>query len=155
MIFAKKSCSHGEVEDYGTSEAGETYDGDQATKRLEEDFVKLTKCLKDMLDNSYVVRADRPTKYITRIQKSRTYHLSNDISKFGTTVLPAIYIAWIIKDIVKNTYNIIQEGNIHNNNSNIQDSEWLTQYWEESEEENAPETSSSQERVLKKSKSYY
>lgn len=51
MIFAKKSCSHGEVEDYGTSEAGETYDGDQATKRLEKDFVKLTKCLKDMLDN--------------------------------------------------------------------------------------------------------
>lgn len=177
MTFAKKSCSHGKVEDYGASEAGETYDGDQATKRLEEGFVKLPKYLKDMLDNilsiaddrnklqtvgfihsglqSYVVRADHPTKYITRIQKSRTYHLSNDRSKFGTTVLPAISIAWIIKDIVKNTYNIIQENIIHNNNSNIQDSEWLTQYWEESEEENAPETSSSQERVLKKSKSYY
>ncbi|KAG1135866.1 hypothetical protein G6F37_012478 [Rhizopus arrhizus] len=177
MIFAKKSCSHDKVEEYGASEAGKTYDGDQATKRLEEGLVKLPKCLKDMLDNilpkaddhkklqtvgfihsglqSYVVRADRPTKYITRIQKSRTYHLSSDISQFGTTVLPAIYIAWIIKDIVRNTHNVIQESNTHNNNSNIQGSEWLTQYWEESEKEDAPETSSSQEKILKKSKSYY
>ncbi|RCH87751.1 hypothetical protein CU097_009214 [Rhizopus azygosporus] len=99
-------------------------------------LVKLPKCLKDMLDSilpigddnkklqtvgfihsglqSYVVRENRPTKYITRIQKSRNYHLSSDISQFGTTVLPAIYIAWIIKDIVRNTYNTIQESNTHN-----------------------------------------
>lgn len=51
MIFAKKSCSHDEVEEYGASEAGKAYDGDQATKRLEEGYVKLPKCLKDMLDN--------------------------------------------------------------------------------------------------------
>lgn len=129
MIFAKESCSHDKEEEYGASEAGKTYDGDQATKRLEEGLVKLPKCLKDMLDNilpkgddrkklqtvgfihselqSYVVRADHPTKYITRIQNSKIYHLSSDISQFKTTVLPAIYIAWIIKDIVKNTYNII------------------------------------------------
>ncbi|KAL7327925.1 hypothetical protein PS15p_206286 [Mucor circinelloides] len=104
---------------------------------------------------SYVIRADRPTKYITRIQKSRNYHLSSDISQFGTTVLPAIYIAWVIKDIVRNTYNIIKESNTHNNNSNIQGSEWLTQYWEESEKEDGPETSSSQEKILKKNKSVY
>ena len=104
---------------------------------------------------SYIVRADRPTKYIARIQKSRAYHLSSDISQFGTTVLPAIYIAWIIKDIVRNTYNIIQKSNTYNNSSNIQGSEWLTQYWEESEKEDAPETLSSQEKILKKSKSYY
>ncbi|KAG1156534.1 hypothetical protein G6F46_004387 [Rhizopus delemar] len=160
MIFAKKSCSHGEVEDYGTSEAGETYDGDQATKRLEEDFVKLTKCLKDMLDNicpkPMIIRNYRlSASFILDYSPMLTYHLSNDRSKFGTTVLPAISIAWIIKDIVKNTYDIIQESNIHNHNSNIQDSEWLTQYWEESVEENAPETSSSQEKILKKGKSYY
>ncbi|KAI9247285.1 hypothetical protein EDC94DRAFT_637564 [Helicostylum pulchrum] len=122
MIFAKKSCSHDEVEEYGASEAGKAYDGEQATKRLEEGFVKLPKCLKNMLDNifpkcddnkklqligfihsglqSYAIRADRPT-------------------------------------------------------NNIQGSEWLTQYWEESEKEDGPETSSSQEKILKKSKSFY
>lgn len=177
MIFAKKSCNHDEVEEYGASEAGKAYDGDQAIKRLEEGFVKLPKCLKDMLDNilpkcddnkklqtinfihsglqPYVIRADRPTKYITRIQKSRNYHLSSDISQFGTIVLPAIYIAWVTKDIVRNTYNIIQESNTHNNNSNIQGPEWLTQYWEESEKEDGPETSSSQEKILKKSNNFY
>ncbi|KAI7906275.1 uncharacterized protein BX663DRAFT_540089 [Cokeromyces recurvatus] len=41
MIFAKKSCSHDEVEEYGASEAGKAHDGDQATKRLEEGYVKL------------------------------------------------------------------------------------------------------------------
>ncbi|ORE12151.1 hypothetical protein BCV72DRAFT_191315, partial [Rhizopus microsporus var. microsporus] len=132
MVFAKKSCSHNEVEEYGASKAGKAYDGDQATKRLEEGFVKLSKCLKDMLDNillkcddnkklqticfihsglqSSVIRADRSTKYITRIQKSRNYHLSSDISQFGTTVLFAVYIAWVIKDIGRNTYTIIQES---------------------------------------------
>jgi hypothetical protein len=104
---------------------------------------------------SYVIRADRPTKYTTRIQKPRNYHLSSDISQFGTTVLPTIYIAWVIKDIVRNMYNIIQESNAHNNNSNIQGSEWLTQYWEESEKEERSETSSSQKKILKKSKSLY
>ncbi|RCI02935.1 hypothetical protein CU098_011409 [Rhizopus stolonifer] len=133
------------------------YDGDQATKRLEEGYVKLPKCLRGMLDNilpkcddnkklqiinfihsgiqSYIMRADRATKYITRIQKSRNYYISSGISQFGATVLPAIYISWAIKDIVRNTYNIIQESNTHSNNSNIPGSEWLTQYWEDSEKE--------------------
>lgn len=74
------------------------------------------------------------------------------MSQFETTVLSAIYITWVIKDIVRNTYNIIQESDTHNNNSNIQGSEWLTQYWEESEKEDGPEASSSQEKILKKSK---
>ncbi|KAI9476583.1 MAG: hypothetical protein EXX96DRAFT_303343 [Benjaminiella poitrasii] len=115
MIFAKKSCSHDKVEEYGASEVGKIFDGDQTIKRLKEGLVKLPKRLKDMLDNiltkgddnkklqtvgfihsglqSYVVRADRPTKYITRIQRSRNYRISSDISQFGATVLPAIYIA--------------------------------------------------------------
>ncbi|KAG2237056.1 hypothetical protein INT48_001824 [Thamnidium elegans] len=172
MIFTKQSCGHDEVEEYGASEAGKDYDRDQATKRLEESFVKLRKCLKDMLDNilfrnddykklqtvgfihsglqSYVVRADRPTRYITRTQKYKTYHVSNNISNFGSTILPVIYIAWVIKDIAKNTYNIIQESDEDDNNSNS--SEWLTQYWDESEEEDMPQTSSSQEKVVKKNK---
>lgn len=81
--------------------------------------------------------------------KSRTYHLSNDASQFGTTVLPAIYIAWIIKYIVKRMHNIISESHT-NNNSNDQNSEWLTEYWEKSEKENIPETSSSQEERIPK-----
>ncbi|CAO0799357.1 unnamed protein product [Mucor circinelloides] len=172
-FFAKdQSQHHDEVEEYGALEAGKAYDENQATKRLEEGYVKLPKCLKDMLDNillkcddneklqtigfihsglqSYVIWANRPTNHITMIQKSRSYHLSSDILQFETTVLSSIYITWVIKDIVRNTYNIIQESNTHNNNSNIQGSEWLTQYWEESEKEDGPEASSSQEKILKK-----
>ncbi|KAI8082179.1 hypothetical protein BDF21DRAFT_451587 [Thamnidium elegans] len=72
------------AEDRSIAATGKAYDGDQATKRLEEGFVKLPKRLKDTLgdilpkcdDNkklqaigfihsglqSYVIRADRPTK---------------------------------------------------------------------------------------------
>ncbi|KAG2195417.1 hypothetical protein INT47_002856 [Mucor saturninus] len=150
MIFAKKSCSHDEVEEYGASEAGKACDGDQATKCLEEGYVKLPKCLKDMLDNIlpkcddseklqtigfihsglqfYVIWAYHPTKYITRIQKSRNYHISSGISQFGTAVLPTFCIAWVIEDIVRITYNIVQESNMHDNTSSMQGSEWLTQY---------------------------
>ncbi|KAI8877374.1 hypothetical protein K501DRAFT_278513 [Backusella circina FSU 941] len=123
-------------------------DVDGATKRLEEGFLKLPKCLKDMLDNilskvdyftkvqtlgfihsglqSYLVRADRPTKYTTRIAKSRTYHISNDITEFGKSVLPAIYIAWVIKDIVAKMNTIIAENMsivrlVIDNSSNVLD----------------------------------
>ncbi|KAI8982568.1 hypothetical protein BDB01DRAFT_723556, partial [Pilobolus umbonatus] len=90
---------------------------------------------------SYVIQEDRPSKYITRIEKPRNYHLSSDISQFGTIVLPVIYTGLAIKGILRNTYNIIQENNTHNNNSNIQSPEWLIQYWEPSEKENGSETS--------------
>lgn len=46
-------------------------------------------------------------------------------------------------------HNIISESHT-NNNSNDQNSEWLTEYWEKSEKENIPETSSSQEERIPK-----
>lgn len=46
-------------------------------------------------------------------------------------------------------HNIMSESNT-NNNSNDQNSEWLTEYWKESEKENIPETSSSQEERIPK-----
>ncbi|KAG2208906.1 hypothetical protein INT47_011046 [Mucor saturninus] len=86
---------------------------------LEEGLVKLLKCLKNMLDNissksdtskklqtvgfiyselqSYAIRADRPTKYITRIQKSRNCQISSDMSQFVATAL----LALVTKDILK------------------------------------------------------
>lgn len=90
MIFAREYCGHDEVIGYGNSEAGKSYGGARATKRL-EGFLRLPKCLQDMLDNipskvddftklktlgfihsglqSYLARADRHTEYTTRITK--------------------------------------------------------------------------------------
>jgi hypothetical protein len=61
MIFAWESCDHDEVIEYGASEAGRNYDGNEATKRLEEGFLKLLKCLKGMLDN-LLSKVSDPTK---------------------------------------------------------------------------------------------
>lgn len=64
----------------------------------------------------YVIHADRPTKYITRMSKSRPYHISNDISEFGKSVLPAIYIAWVIKGIVARVDTLITKDISSKNN---------------------------------------
>jgi hypothetical protein len=50
MIFAREYCDHDEVIGYGASEAGKNYGGAGATKRL-EGFLRLPKCLEDVLDN--------------------------------------------------------------------------------------------------------
>lgn len=52
MIFVKKSCSHDKVEEYGASEAGKTYDGDQATK-----WYRLTKSQANDIYKMYTVNS--------------------------------------------------------------------------------------------------
>ncbi|KAG0735103.1 hypothetical protein G6F57_013052 [Rhizopus arrhizus] len=130
MIFCENRIGHDERIEYGASEAGKLYDGDEGTKRLEEGSKKLPKCLKDMLDHlllkkddrskiqtigfvhsgleSFFMTADRPVKYATRITKSRRTHISNDISGFGSTILPALYSAWMAKEVVKNVQDVLR-----------------------------------------------
>lgn len=172
MIFCENRIGHDESIEYGASEAGKLYDGDKGTKRMEEGSKKLPKCLKDMLDHllckkndrlkiqtigfvhsgleSFFMTADRPVKYVTRINKSRSIHISNDISNFGSTVLPALYSAWIAKEVVKNVQDVLY---LPVNCDNIEDSSWLEDYWDEERNEAIiPETSTSSDLRTEKKK---
>lgn len=52
MLFRKLACDHDDILEFGATEAGKDYDGDDATKKkLMEGCIKLPICLKDMLDN--------------------------------------------------------------------------------------------------------
>ncbi|KAI7897047.1 uncharacterized protein EV154DRAFT_410522, partial [Mucor mucedo] len=141
MIFCENRVGHDETIEYGASEVGGLYDGNQGTKRLEEGCKKLPKCLKDMLNN-LLLKKDN---------KSRKTHISNDISGFGSTVLPAIYSAWIAKEVVKD----VQGALISSVGcDDVGDSSWLDNYWdEEGKDDIVPETlTSSGLRIGKKFK---
>lgn len=173
MIFRKIACNHDEILEFGATETGKDYDGDEATKRLIEGFIKLPKCLKDMLDNlamniqttadievvgfihsglqSFLVRADRPTPYVTRLTRVRSVHISSDVSNFGPTVLPSLYSAWLAREIVKRVLLLPTSPAAINN----ADSSWLETYWMPCKPIFMPETSTSSEtsnRSSKKSK---
>ncbi|KAI8968192.1 hypothetical protein BDF20DRAFT_827803, partial [Mycotypha africana] len=59
MIFCENRVGHDEIIEYGASEAGKLYDGDEGTKRLEEGSKKLPKCLKNMLDRLLLKKDDK------------------------------------------------------------------------------------------------
>ncbi|CAO3702545.1 unnamed protein product [Rhizopus stolonifer] len=167
MIFRKIACNHDEILEFGATETAKDYDGNEATKRLTEGLIKLPKCLKDMLDNlvtksrtadgietvgfihsglqSFLVRADRPTTYITRITRLRSIHISSDISNFGPTVLPSLYSAWIAKEIVKRVLLLLTPPAA----TNTADSSWLETYFTPSQPILMPETSTSNRRNKK------
>ena len=62
---------------------------------------------------SYFITCDRPAKDTTRISKSREIHTSSDISNFGTTVLPALYLVWMAKKTVKKVKNALHYSSRH------------------------------------------
>lgn len=176
MIFRRIASNHDDILEFGATEAGKDYDGDQSTKRLTEGFIKLPKCLKDMLDNlalktefkndievvgylhsglqSVLLRADRPTSYITRITRDRSVHISSNISEFGLTVLPSLYSAWLTREIVKRVSLLITSPTASTNNKET-DSSWLENYWNPSNSLPIiiPETSTSSDTTHRKKKS--
>lgn len=119
MIIREGRCGHDEYIEYGASEAGSLYEGVGESRRPEEGSKKLPQCLKDMLNcllfkkndpsnmqtvgfiHSGLESSDRPVKHVTTITKSKSVHISNDVSNFGLTVLPAFYSAWVVKEIVR------------------------------------------------------
>ncbi|KAI9354413.1 hypothetical protein BD770DRAFT_324909, partial [Pilaira anomala] len=103
--------------EYGDSETGSKYDGDNGTKVLNEGYLHcrvLPKTLKYALDSLYtfdrlemigyvhvglfcqVLRVDRPTAYVTRV----TMIVRSEVSNFDTSVLPAIYKSYVVHEIV-------------------------------------------------------
>ncbi|KAI8877724.1 hypothetical protein K501DRAFT_197528, partial [Backusella circina FSU 941] len=129
LIFARESCGHDESIKYCASEAGIGYDGNEATKFLEEGFVKIFECSKDILDNIivkvddhqdiqtvgfihsdlqyYFARVDRLNPHVTGIKKTKIYPISNDASQFDANVLSSIYIAWLIKNKAKKIHGVL------------------------------------------------
>lgn len=146
MLFRDAALSNDYAKEYGASETGSKYDGDNGTKLLNEGYLKVPKTLKDMLDNLYVLypdvsfdklevigyvhaglfcqvlRVDRPTHYITRVTRLEPIAIRSEVSNFGSSVLPAIYKSYIVREILLSVQN-----NCHTSqhSSNTQDSSWL------------------------------
>jgi hypothetical protein len=78
-IFARESCGHDETIEYGASEAGKLYDGNEAPKRLEEGFVKLPKCLKDI-----IVKVNNPEEMQTVGYKKYQVFTPNETYEIDT-----------------------------------------------------------------------
>ncbi|KAL7316010.1 hypothetical protein PS15m_005160 [Mucor circinelloides] len=87
MIFRKIACNHDEILEFGTMETRKDYEDDEATRRLIEGFIKLPECLKKTaidnikvvefiysgLQQSFLVRADHLTPYVTRPTKAHSH----------------------------------------------------------------------------------
>lgn len=94
IIFCENRIGHDESVDYGASEVGRLYDGDQGTKKIRSRVKKTTQVSKGYVGpfiikkkddrskiqtigsvhsglESFFMTADRPVKYDTRIIKSR------------------------------------------------------------------------------------
>ncbi|KAI9482854.1 MAG: hypothetical protein EXX96DRAFT_599565 [Benjaminiella poitrasii] len=162
MIIRKLVCDHDDTLEFGATETGKDYNGDDATKTLIEGCIKLPKCLKDMLNNiamniqavadievvgfihsglqSCLIRADRPTSYVTRITRAYSVHISSDISNFGPSVLPAMHSAWLAREIVKRVSLLPPTSLTAVSNA---DSSWLETYWTPSRPSVMPKTSTS------------
>ncbi|KAG2233791.1 hypothetical protein INT48_005944 [Thamnidium elegans] len=131
MIFRKLACNHDDIFEFGATETGKNYDGDDVTKKLIEGCIKLPKCLKDMLDNlamniQAIADTDRPIPYITRMTRVRSVHISSDISNFGSSVLPSMYSVWLAREIVKRVLPLLTTSPTAVSNA---DSSWLETYW--------------------------
>ncbi|CEP18622.1 hypothetical protein [Parasitella parasitica] len=146
MLFRDAALSNEYVGEYGASETGSKYDGETGTKLLNEGYLKVPKTFKDMLDNlcvlypdvpfnqlevvgyvhaglfSQVLRVDRPTQYMTRVTRLEPSIIRNEVSYFGTSVLPAIYKSYIVREIVQKVQNICYTSNL---SANTEDSSWL------------------------------
>ncbi|GAN09213.1 hypothetical protein MAM1_0250c08735 [Mucor ambiguus] len=133
--------------EYGASETGMKFEGENGSKLINEGFLKLPKTLKDMLDFLYlnyphapidrletigyihaglfsqVLRVDRPSPYITRITRLQPATISPHVSLFGASVLSCLHITYIVGQIVKYVQDICNDVAT---SSTSQDSSWLT-----------------------------
>lgn len=175
LIFRQFNNQHTAPLEFGASEAKSKIEDESGTNFMNEGFYKLPRILKDMLDSllkeinfdhrseairtvgfihsglsSTLIELDRPTKYISRVSRSKTLVISNFVDQFGPTVLPVILSTWVCSEIVKEVFEIISSKNKSNEN----DIAWFDNCLERRPLPNMPTTSSSSETVQKKLKSY-
>ncbi|CAJ0833909.1 12859_t:CDS:2, partial [Entrophospora sp. SA101] len=124
------------VYEYGASEVGKDYEGENGTKLLKERGLKSPKMLKDMfvdLGNfvkwernklrqlelvSFIhsglfmmlLRMDAPAGYLCRITRSDTLQIPTDVKCFEQA-LKCIVLTWKAKMIICKTINIVEEMN--------------------------------------------
>lgn len=172
LIFRTCTSSHSIPLEFGASETGKLMEGNHSTKFMEEGFVKLPKTLKDMLDqliirsnydndimsklrvvglvhsglSSTLLQADRPSRYITRIIRFKTLHVSDDINTFFQTVIPTLCSAIVVREIVKESLNLVNSQHESDNE------DWLDNCLTSTSSTIISETSSSPNRYAKKTK---
>lgn len=66
--------------------------------------------------SSTMIELDRPTTYISRVSRSKAITISPSVSKFGSTVLPALLPTWVCREIVKEVLQIVSSGDKVNSN---------------------------------------
>ncbi|POG81978.1 hypothetical protein GLOIN_2v1501336, partial [Rhizophagus irregularis DAOM 181602=DAOM 197198] len=115
--------------EYGCSEAGKSFEGNNGTKLLHERGIKAPKMMKDMFYSlceavgmeekkirklqsigfihsglmMLLLRLDSPASYTCRITRTQMLEIPSQIIQFGSKVLPIIVLAWKAKMIVKGT----------------------------------------------------
>ncbi|CAG8502910.1 14391_t:CDS:2 [Cetraspora pellucida] len=120
--------------EYGASEVGKDYDGDNGSKLLKERGLKSPKMLKDMIVNlgnfvewkaeklrqfelvSFIhaglfmilLRMDVPAGYICRITRSDTLQMPTNVNQFEKA-LKCLVLTWKAKMIVRKTIEVVEE----------------------------------------------
>lgn len=141
LIFRQYQNKHSIPLEFGASEAKPNIEDESGTKYMQEGLYKLPRVLKDMLDyllqeinfddrsksirtvgflhsglSSTMIELDRPTTYISRVSRSKAIAISPSVSKFGSTVLPALLSTWVCREIVKEVLQIVSSGDKVNSN---------------------------------------
>ncbi|CAG8628090.1 10850_t:CDS:2, partial [Diversispora eburnea] len=120
--------------EYGASELGKDYEGDNGSKLLKERGLKSPKMLKDMIVDlgnfvewktdklrqfelvSFIhaglfmilLRMDVPAGYICRVTRSDTLQVPNNVSQFEKA-LKCLVLTWKAKTIICKTINVVEE----------------------------------------------
>ncbi|CAG8713454.1 11809_t:CDS:10 [Funneliformis mosseae] len=121
--------------EYGCSEAGKSFEGNNGTKLLHERGIKAPKMMKDMFYSLceavgneekkirklqsigfihsglmiLLLRLNSPAGYTCRITRTKMLEIPSQITQFGSKVLPVIMLAWKAKMIVKETIEFIEQ----------------------------------------------
>ncbi|CAB4407224.1 unnamed protein product [Rhizophagus irregularis] len=132
--------------EYGCSEAGMFYRGQNDTKLLRERGLKTPKMMKDMFYRlcesvdwveqkirkvetigflhaglmMMMLRLDSPSGYICRISRSKSLSIPSQVEEFGAKALPCILLAWMAKTIVANTIRLVEQEDEDNVNEEDQ-----------------------------------
>ncbi|KAI9485646.1 MAG: hypothetical protein EXX96DRAFT_474434 [Benjaminiella poitrasii] len=126
LVFRMYDVGHSVPCEFGASEAGAKDEDTEGTKFISENFYKLPRVLKDMLDclsekvnldqrltsvrsvdflhsglACVLIELERPTTYISRIKRHKTIEIGSSISQFNSTVLLALVAIWTCCKIIK------------------------------------------------------
>lgn len=175
LVFRMYDVGHSAPGEFGASETGIRNGDITGTKFINEGFYKLLRSLKDMLDYLLIqadydkrstslrtvgflpsglaftlIELDRPTTYTSRVKRHRTIEISNNVSRFGPTVLPVLIAAWTCCAITKEVLDIVSTSD---QNIDTTDTSWINNCLDMSDTSFTPITSSSTETARKRQKS--